>query len=146
MPKFKTKVTIEDKALQKAMKAARKTLKMAIEDCMDDLVQVSGDAAPHYKGILEGSSSKEITVKKKGIEIEATVEYSVAEGDYNYAIKMHETTYKLGEGSLKKPGGQSRMSGKHYEVGPKFLTRPLEGDKEAYEAYINEKLRRHFKT
>jgi len=116
-------------------------LKRAVEDCVDDLVRVSSEIAPHDKGILDKSSAKEILVSDT--EAKATVDYSVREtysgGNYNYAIKMHEGDYNLGPGSQAKPGAEG-MSGRHYNVGNKYLERPLEGEKEAYTNHIKEEL------
>ncbi|MDT0155641.1 hypothetical protein Q9R51_26375, partial [Priestia aryabhattai] len=67
--------------------------------------------------------------------IKGTVSYSVSEGGYNYAVKMHEGTYNLGAGSQAKSGGHG-MSGKTYPVGNKFLTRPLEGEADAYKKHL----------
>ncbi|MFA4885448.1 MAG: hypothetical protein WC601_06710 [Desulfotomaculaceae bacterium] len=116
-------------------------MEQALNDCADDLVRVSSEIAPHDKGILEKSHAKE--VKVVGVKAEAIVSYTVRErnskGNFNYALYMHEGVYDLGEGSRRKPG-TSGMSGKHYDVGSKYLTRPLEGEKEAYKKHIEEKV------
>ena len=116
-------------------------LKRAVEDCVDDLVRVSSEIAPHDKGILERSSAKEILVSDT--EAKAKVNYAVREtysgGNFNYALKMHEGDYNLGPGSRAKPGTEG-MSGRHYNVGNKYLQRPLEGEKEAYTNHIKEAL------
>ena len=118
-------------------------LKRAIEDCVDDLVRVSSEIAPHDRGILDKSFAKEILVNNT--EAKATIEYAVREahsgGNYNYAIRMHEGDYNLGPGSRAKPGTEG-MSGRHYDVGNKYLQRPLEGEKEAYTNHIKEALSR----
>ena len=118
-------------------------LKRAVEDCVDDLVRVSSEIAPHDRGILERSSAKEILAGDT--EARATVSYAVREahsgGNYNYALKMHEGDYNLGPGSQAKPGTEG-MSGRHYDVGNKYFERPLEGEKEAYTDHIKEELAR----
>jgi hypothetical protein len=116
---------------------AKAALKVAMEDVTDDLVRVSSEIAPHDKGILEMSHGKEI--KYDGFSAVSTVSYSVREANrtysFNYALWIHEGTYNLGPGSLAKPGTEG-MSGKHYDVGPKYLTRPLEGEGETYKDHI----------
>jgi hypothetical protein len=132
--------------LAKFSSVAATQIELAMNDVADDLVRTSSETAPHDKGILEKSSSKE--VKWSNGKIEATVEYSVKEensnGGFNYALKMHEDQYQLGERSRQKDGGTG-MSGKHYEVGNKFLTRILEGEASTYREHIirtvNDKLR-----
>lgn len=122
---------------------AEKVLEQAMNDCADDLVRVSSEIAPHDKGILEKSHAKE--VKVVGAKMEATVSYAVKErnskGNFNYALYMHEGIYNLGEGSRRKPG-TSGMSGKHYDVGNKFLERPLQGEKEAYRKHIEAEIKK----
>jgi hypothetical protein len=116
---------------------AKAALKMAMEDITDDLVRVSSEIAPHDKGILEKAHEKEIVIN--GFSAVSTVSYSVREANkdysFNYALWMHEGTYNLGPGSLAKPGTEG-MSGTHYDVGPKYLTRPLEGEQATYKDHI----------
>lgn len=141
--RVKTSIKIDDRVLKRVEKNVLKALRRGVEDCIDDLIQTSSGAAPHWKGVLEGSHSHEITAKNSSVE--GTVEYAVFENGFNYALYMHEGTYNLGPNSLAKPGGQSRLSGKHYDVGPKFLERPLQGDKEAYRDHIEKLLKKEFK-
>ncbi|MCW2278736.1 hypothetical protein [Heliophilum fasciatum] len=137
------KVTINDKVLAKVQGKLEQRLKRAVDDCADDLVRVSSETAPHDKGILEKSFAKEVQAGPDNVT--ATVSYTIRERrgkkstNFNYAIIMHEGEYKLGPGSENKPGGVG-MSDKHYPVGSKFLTRPLEGEKEAYRKHIEAEL------
>ncbi|SFH23034.1 hypothetical protein SAMN05660649_04368 [Desulfotomaculum arcticum] len=118
-------------------------LKQAVQDCIDDLARTASESAPHDKGILEQSYEKQVNAS--GTKAEGTVEFAVREsysgGNYNYAMKMHEGTYNLGPGSQAKPGGTG-MSGNHYNVGPKFLERPLTGEQDAYKEHIETELQR----
>ena len=127
--------------LERMQARIKPAVKQAVEDCVDDLVRVSSEIAPHDRGILERSSAKEIVAEDT--KVTATVNYSVREtnsgGNYNYAIRMHEGDYNLGPGSRAKPGTEG-MSGRHYDVGNKYLQRPLEGEKEAYINHIKEAL------
>lgn len=112
--------------------------KTAMQDVVNDLAKASSGATPHDKGILEDSYSKEVGYDS-GYRLKGTVSYNVSEGGsgggYNYAIAMHEKTYNLGAGSQAKGGGKG-MSGKSYPVGNKFLTRPLEGEADAYKKHL----------
>jgi hypothetical protein len=134
MPKITMNVKINTSRMNQISKNISKALEVGVNDVIDDLVRTSSETAPHDKGILEKSHAKAVTVAKT--KVEGTVEYSAIENGYNYAVRMHEdTTYNLGEKSLKKGGGTG-MSGTHYEVGDHFLTRPLEGESETYKNHI----------
>ena len=145
MSDFRIEVDLRDvlSDLGRMQVRLKPALKRAVEDCVDDLVRVSSEIAPHDKGILERSSAKEILAGET--EVKATVNYPVREthsgGNYNYALKMHEGDYNLGPGSRAKPGTEG-MSGRHYDVGNKYLERPLEGEKGTYTNHIKEELAR----
>jgi hypothetical protein len=137
------KVSVDVRGITKAINEAKKAAELGMNDAIDDLTRVSSEIAPHDKGILEKSHAKEI--RWKGDRIEGEVAYNVKEsssgGNYNYALRMHEDTYKLGEGSEQKPGAQG-MSGKSYDVGNKYLTRPLDGESKAYRDHIADEIRK----
>ncbi|MBC9785505.1 HK97 gp10 family phage protein [Heliobacterium chlorum] len=139
---MKIQVKVNDQLLKRVEKDIRNRLKQAVHDCADDLVRASSETAPHDKGILEKSFAKEVTANSRTVT--ATVDYSVKEGGFNYALAMHELNYRLGLGSLAKPGGYG-MSGKHYPVGNKFLTRPLEGETQTYKQHIERELQKILK-
>lgn len=116
-----------------------KQAQLGLQDCIDDVVRVSSQNAPHDEGVLEKSWSKQIkgnvgtvsyTVKKKGGKDKKF-------GNFNYALKMHEGSYTLGEKSLQKSGGVG-MSGKQYEVGAGYLGNVIKGEKETYIKHIEE--------
>lgn len=122
------------------VKAVERASKDAMEDVLNDLVKASSGAAPHDEGTLEKSWSKEIA--KDGDGYVGTVSYSVrGENGYNYAIKMHEQQYKLGEKSLAKGGGTG-MSGANYSVGSHFLMRPLYGEEATYQKYFAKQVKK----
>ncbi|MZP28689.1 hypothetical protein GTO91_03015 [Heliobacterium undosum] len=134
---MKARFKIDDRILRRVQKEIQKQLSRAVHDCADDLVRTSSETAPHDKGVLEKSYAKEVTAVRS--KVAAKVDYCVKEGPFNYALWMHECRYRLGSGSLAKPGGVG-MSGKHYPVGTKFLTRPLEGETPAYKQHIEREL------
>jgi len=128
-------------------KKASNTVNRALNRVLDDLVRTSSQSAPHDKGILEKSWSKE--VKLEGLSPVGIVSYTVKKaggagkqnGNFNYALKMHETNYNLGEGSRAKPGGTG-MSGKTYPVGKGFLAGVLNGEAETYQKHIDKAIKR----
>lgn len=132
--------------LEQQGKNVQQAVKGAVENCADDLIRISSEIAPHDKGILEKSHSKE--VRAAGDQVTADISYAVKEqssgGSFNYAMYMHEGSYHLGPGSRAKPG-TSGMSGKAYTVGNKYLTRPLEGEAEAYRDYMAGKLEKELR-
>lgn len=122
------------------VKSVERASKNALEDVLNDLVKASSGATPHDEGTLEKSWAKEIS--KNGDEYVGTVSYSVrGENGYNYAIKMHEQQYNLGEKSLAKGGGTG-MSGANYQVGSHFLTRPLHGEEATYKKYFAKQVKK----
>ncbi|MTV50087.1 hypothetical protein GJ688_14010 [Heliobacillus mobilis] len=124
--------------LAKAEHESSKALVQAVNDCADDLLRVSSEIAPHDKGILEKSYAREVNTNRDQVTV--NVQYAVREGNLNYAVQMHEGEYRLGPGSRAKPGTEG-MSGTHYNVGNKFLTRPLEGEADTYRKHIRQVLR-----
>lgn len=121
--------------------AVRNSIEEAVNDVTDDLVRTSSETAPHLRGILEQSYGRSVGWQSKSCI--GVVDYSVVEDNgqngFDYALWIHEDTeYELGEKSLQKAagGGGVGMSGNSYPVGNKFLTRPLEGEAEAYRKHM----------
>jgi len=136
--KTKVKVDIDTSKLLAAPGVVQATLNEALHDIGDDLVRASSGAAPHDTGYLDtkGWNKKVSTSATSG---HAEVSYYAVNDGFNYALKMHEGSYNLGPGSLQKPGGVG-MSGTRYEVGPKYLERPLMGEQVTYAKHVNEQL------
>lgn len=136
--KVKAKVDIDTRKLLAAPGVLKVTLNEALHDVGDDLVRASSGAAPHDTGYLgtKGWNKKVSTSATSGY---AEVSYYAVNYGFNYALKMHEGSYNLGPGSLQKPGGIG-MSGTRYSVGPKYLERPLLGERAAYTNHINTQL------
>lgn len=134
------RIKVNLKGINATVKAVENAVEEGIYDVTDDLIRASSESAPHWKGILEQSYSRDVV--KAGTKTVATVDYTVKEengnGGFNYAYYMHEGDYNLGEKSEEKAtsGGGVGMSGKSYPVGQKFLTNVLEGEEETYIAYI----------
>lgn len=140
--RMKFDINVDMKKLEAAAGRAKQAIERGMNDVVDDLVRTSSETSPHDEGVLEKSWSRE--VKRIGSRIEGTVEYSVKEDGFNYALWTHEADYNLGPGSEAKPGGTG-MSGTRYPVGNKYLTRPLAGEAEAYRDHIAEELRKELR-
>jgi|SRR5699024_7826936 len=98
----------------------------AVQDSLDDLERISSNIAPLDTSLLRKSSTKKVSTTDKGIEGElsfSAVEQS-GNGNFNYAYWTHEMEYKLGP---KSRGGTDG-----YEVGNKYIERPLKGESEKY--------------
>lgn len=119
-------------------KRVSKASKKAMDDVVNNLVKASSGSAPQDKSILEDSWTKEVGYDSQ-YKLFGKVSYNVlehgADGDYNYAVAMHEGNYELGEGSLEKTGGKG-MSGRTYPVGKHFLSGVAEGEEETYVKHI----------
>lgn len=127
-------VKIETSKLKAAIDALASSTKTAMEDNMGDLARASSGAAPHDQGILDSSYRTSVSGT---IVVTGEVAFSATHDGADYAIIMHEGSYNLGPSSRAKPGGTG-MSGNHYPVGPKYLTRPLEGETPTYVKHIEE--------
>jgi hypothetical protein len=133
MARITVDVQISRNLVSQVTSETRNTVRKAVRTIAQDLARTASESAPHKTGDLE--SSYTVQYQMSGDQLTATVEFAVFHGGFNYAIAMHEWTYKLGAGSQAKSGGTG-MSGTTYAVGRKFLTRPLEGEAETYRQYI----------
>lgn len=131
------KVNINNNRFKAYSKQAQKVYQTALDDVLDDLARTSSESAPHDEGILEKSwsKSKEFSGNKPFGVISYTVKKAGGKGNFNYALKMHEETYNLGEGSQNKPGGTG-MSGKTYPVGTGYLGDVAKGEQGTYTKHI----------
>ena len=122
----------------------RKTAKETMKHNMMDLERVASETAPLDEGDLEMGGFRDVDVegsKIKGwVGFEAWNDNPNRSYDFNYAIWTHEETYNLGPRSKKKKGGIGN-SGKSYEVGNKYLTRPLEGESPYYRERLEEDIK-----
>lgn len=131
---YKYNSTVDTSAIAKKI---QQQAQLGLEDVIDDLVRTSSQSAPHDEGILEKSWTKTI------VDGVGTVSYAVKKkggkdkkfGNFNYALKMHEGGYNLGEKSQAKTGGTG-MSGKTYPVGAGYLGGVAKGEEETYKAHI----------
>ena len=107
----------------------------AVIDIANDIVRTSSETAPHLSGDLEKSVTSDISKNADGFKV--NVQYGIrGKNGFNYALKMHESSYNLGEKSARKPGGIG-MSGKSYSVGKKYLQRVIDGEGDAYIKHVS---------
>lgn len=123
------------------MEAATLRVKLAakngVHDSVDDLKRIAVDIAPIDSGDLRRSGHA--TVRENTRDIIGEVSFSAVDNSggqrFNYAIKMHEGEYNLGPLSRQAPGTDG------YDVGNKYLERPLKGEANKYMRWIAEEIR-----
>lgn len=106
----------------------------AITDLGNDLQGVAKQAAPEKDGNLVGN----ITVKfsNSGGAYQADLESTAMRKSYNYAVKIHDGKYKLGEKSKSKPQAQSKLGNINKNVGRQYLIGSGEKASKGYREYL----------
>jgi hypothetical protein len=108
-----------------------------VQDSVDDLKRIAADIAPIDSSDLRRSGHA--TVRQSATETVGEVSFSAVDNSggnrFNYAIKMHEGDYNLGPLSAAAPGTDG------YEVGNKYLERPLRGEADKYMRWIAEEIK-----
>jgi hypothetical protein len=110
-------------------KATEKVAEQRVGDATDDLARISSNIAPIKSSNLRQQVDKSVNKKTGSIVGEVSfsaVENSSGYGRFNYALFTHEYMTSLGELSQASPGTDG------YEVGSKYVTRPLEGERERW--------------
>lgn len=141
---IKIKVDVDMGKLVAATPAVKAQTLQATKDCGQSLVATASGAAPHLEGILDSSGKEKTTASGAGASTTVSF-HAVSRRGFNYAQWTHNSVYNLGARSRAKGGGVG-MSGAHYAVGPKYLTRPLQGEAPYYMKYINGKLQNVLKS
>lgn len=137
MTNIKFKIEMKRNVTQAVIRNVASTATKAVRDISQDYARTVSETTPHKTGDLAGSYAISYT---GGLVTQGLVEFSAYKGGFNYAMSMHEWTYKLGEGSLRKGGGTG-MSGTTYPVGNKFMTRVLAGEQQSYTDYLQKQLK-----
>jgi hypothetical protein len=121
-----------DIATARVMQAA----KDGVQDSVDDLKRIAVDIAPIDSSDLRRSGHA--TVRQTPLQTVGEVSFSAVDNTggqhFNYAIWIHEGDYNLGPLSQQAPGTDG------YEVGNKYLERPLKGEAEKYMRWIAEEI------
>ena len=117
-----------------------KAVEDAVEDCTDDLLRVATLRTPVDSRTLEQSGTSK--VNKSGGSIVGQVSFSAINRGYNYAKKMNEGKYNLGEKSLAKSarGVRSQFTTSTMKVGSGYLDDTAEKCQKGYTDYINYKI------
>jgi hypothetical protein len=114
--------------------AVKQAVEEAMDDAVDDLGRIAQNIAPIDKGTLRRSVNRRKRVywsAGKNV-LTGTVGFSAMEGNFNYAIWTHEMEYNLGEQSQAAPGTDG------YDVGNKYLERPLKGEAPKYFKWLSD--------
>ncbi|WP_404403805.1 hypothetical protein [Jeotgalibacillus malaysiensis] len=104
-------------------------IESGVNQVAEDVHSTSQKLAPLDEGGLMESGSVEPAVTS-GSKIEAKVGYNK-----EYALRMHEDIYNLGETSRKKPNVDGMT------VGRKYLSQPLEIKSDQYMNFIFDRLK-----
>jgi hypothetical protein len=105
--------------LQRSTTETRRASKKVLRENAMTIMKTSQDGAPVDEGNLEAAHKIEtVRLSRDNIELEITVGGEHGDRDVDeYAWKMHDTSYQLGEKSIQKAGFSPEM------VGPRFLDR-----------------------
>lgn len=124
--------------LKRSEREALDAAEIAMHDVTDELTRIASEITPIDKGILTKAHTKKVTRTKDNVKGE--VEFSVREGDFNYALWIHEGIYNHGIETQGR-SGTTGWSGKRYYVGRKYLERPLKGEEQAFYEHIAKKIK-----
>lgn len=106
--------------------AAQRVAEQRLGDAVDDLARIASNIAPIETGLLRRSIRK--SIKAQGGAISGEVSFTAIESGgserFNYALWTHEY---MDDSQVKVGGGSDG-----YTIGPKYLQRPLEGEKSRY--------------
>lgn len=119
-------------------KTLLKAVEQGIEDATDDLLRVASLRAPVDEGNLEKSGTSQLI--KSGSSIKGFVSFSAMNKGFNYAKKMNDKTYNLGEKSKQKSskGVRSKFSKVAMKVGTGYLSGTALECQDGYSKHINE--------
>jgi hypothetical protein len=122
--------------MEAATLRVRQAAKLGVQDSVDDLKRIAVDIAPIDSSDLRRSGHATVTETPTNIigEVSFSAVDTTGGQHFNYAIWIHEGEYNLGPLSAAAPGTDG------YEVGNKYLERPLKGEAEKYVRWIAEEV------
>jgi hypothetical protein len=122
--------------MEAATLRVRQAAKLGVQDSVDDLKRIAVDIAPIDSSDLRRSGHANVTETPTNIigEVSFSAIDTTGGQHFNYAIWIHEGEYNLGPLSAAAPGTDG------YEVGNKYLERPLKGEAEKYVRWIAEEV------
>lgn len=136
MAGVKFKITAKGfRSYKKASQEVFNTVKDAMEDIKDDIVDTSESLAPHKTGKLE--KSHRIRRNYKNLQnISFTIAYSAMNKGFDYAEWTHNAKYNLGAGSRAKQPKKSRFSNTAFRVGRNYLGKVVDGTRKGRNEFI----------
>jgi hypothetical protein len=122
--------------MEAATLRVRQAAKLGVQDSVDDLKRIAVDIAPIDSSDLRRSGHATVTETSTNIigEVSFSAVDTTGGQHFNYAIWIHEGEYNLGPLSAAAPGTDG------YEIGNKYLERPLKGEAEKYVRWIAEEV------
>lgn len=126
------------KSFSQLDKSLTKAVEQGIEDATDDLLRVASLRSPVDEGNLEKSGTSRIV--KSGNSVKGFVSFSAMNKGFNYAKKLDEKTFNLGEKSKKKSGKgvRSKFTKVPMKVGTGYLSGTALECQDGYSKHINE--------
>lgn len=115
-------------------------VKSAVTDCTNDLLRVASLRAPVDSGTLEQSGTSKVSSGSSSVT--GQVSFRAVKKGYNYAYKMDNGKYNLGEKSKSKSssGVRSKFSGDSMRVGSGYLTDTAKRCEKGYKEHIQDKI------
>lgn len=137
--KYSTAFSVLDKRLTSSVKTA-------VNDIATDLLRVAQARAPVDSKTLERSGRMKVSSTSSNIT--ANVTFKATHKGYNYAKKMDEGSYHLGEKSLAKSasGVRSSFSSQTFQVGKGYLTDTAKACESGYREHVANKLEETIRT
>lgn len=108
-------------------KKAQEIAEERLWDGVDDIARIATDLAPVKSGTLRRQVKKAVKGRTGALVGEimfSAIENSPGYGRFNYALWTHEFMTSLGPLSSSAGGSDG------YNVGSKYLTRPMEGERD----------------
>lgn len=124
----------------------KKAVNDGIEDCTADLLRVASLRTPVDSQTLEQSGSSKVSSSSSTVT--GHVSFKAINKGYNYAKKMNDTKYNLGEKSLRKSSGgvRSRFCSESLKVGTGYLSDTAEKCEKGYTKHVQDKIGEVIKT
>lgn len=125
-------------------KDMQNTVSDAGTEILNDMLYITKGTAPFDTGQLENDIMS-VSKSSQGTFI-GQIGISTFDNGFDYGAYRHDYPFSLGPGSLNKGGTTSPMTGKSFEVGYAFASRPTESNAEGYFDYIAEEVDNLFKN
>ena len=135
---LKFEIDVPDAILDKINSEVDTFLKEAIVDITNDILMTAQARAPKDKGDLEQTGSMDVNKST----LTGEVSFNAKRKGFNYARKMDQATYNLGETSRRKPPVKSKFYHGSMPVGKGYLTDTFDkgsrATKYGYKKYVSD--------